>query len=162
MFGVIAISSPNALTWPLISSATSNKILGSFCCLLVSELSAIAILFTINKLKVKPIVFFNKDFLAFSENVFGSALIPFALSTFNFILDYEVPEHVQTIVDDAKGNIEIYKLDYVDVKNISKCEYITFDPEINFLKLTGVSCDQNVDDVIDEDLRDQLQKHAHI
>jgi len=74
--------------------------------------------------------------------------------TFDFILDYEVPEHVQTVVDDLLGNIEIYKLDYVDNNNNSKCEYITFDPEINFLKLTGITCDQPVEDVIDENLRE--------
>jgi hypothetical protein len=75
-------------------------------------------------------------------------------STFSFILDYEVPEHIQTIVDDLKGNIEIYKLEYVDNDNNVKCEYITFDPEIDYLKFTGVTCDRSVEDVIDENLRE--------
>lgn len=73
---------------------------------------------------------------------------------YNFILDYEVPVYIETVEYKYVGSIEIYKLDYVTIENESKCEYITFDPEINYLELTNVTCDKPVDHVIDEDLRE--------
>jgi|GEM_PF-2826110 len=72
--------------------------------------------------------------------------------SFDFILDYEVPLFVTKVRDDIEGDIEIYKLGYVNTDNEFICEYITFDPERNHLELTGVTCDKPVDDVIDEDL----------
>lgn len=73
---------------------------------------------------------------------------------FDFILDYEVPTYVMTVQDELQGALEIYRIDYVTVENESKCEYITFDPEISYLEFTGIDCSQPVDDVIDEGLRE--------
>ena len=87
----------------------------------------------------------------------SAAEISEALQTdkrFSFILDYELPPYVTTVKDVVNGDVEIFKLDYVDVKNVSFCKYITFDPETNFLELTNVNCDQPVDEVIEENLRE--------
>ncbi|MGH1468611.1 MAG: hypothetical protein ACRBBP_07005 [Bdellovibrionales bacterium] len=92
---------------------------------------------------------------------------------FGHILSYERPLFQASFNTDT-GIIEIYKLTYTypvygegdgyhngeEAEEIigqeSKCEYITYDPDIRDYSLTDVSCDDPYTDVIDEGLIDEL------
>jgi len=90
----------------------------------------------------------------FSQNEAEISEVLQTNDSFGFVLDYEVPVYLETIFDDLRGNTEIYLLDYVTRENVSICEYITFEPESQFLTFTGVTCGQSIDNVIDERLKE--------
>ncbi len=91
---------------------------------------------------------------------------------FGYITSYERPVFQASYRTDT-GIIEIYKLTYTYpiygdegfhngeeageiIGQESKCEFITYDPDIRDYSLTDVSCENPYTDVIDEGLIDEL------